>query len=139
MTASSHVPTLPNVRPLRRLHVLVATTDARYARVACFLLERAGFDAESCREEETLARVESNRRDVVVLDASRSFGAAARLRAALVVRHRHVAVVLVSDSPRAFASFGVLPKWHRGETLTEEVERAYLRLSSDGDALLAAD
>ena len=38
-----------NVRPLRPLRVLVAARDARFNRVAGFLLARRGFDVETLR------------------------------------------------------------------------------------------
>ena len=130
---------LQNVRPLRRIHVLVDSADARYLRVAGFLLERAGFVVATSTERETLAQVAKVRPDVVVLDGSDSIGTAVQVRSAITGTYEDVAVVIVSDEQRLGKSVRVASKWNRGDTLVREVERAYLRLSDDGGRLLAAD
>ena len=130
---------LENVRPLRRIHVLVDSTDARYLRVASFLLERAGFVVATSTDRETLAQVAKTRPDVVVLDGSDSIGTAVQLRSAITGTYEDVAVVIVSDEQRLGKSVRVAAKWDGGDTLVREVERAYLRLSDDEGRLLAAD
>ena len=130
---------LENVRPLRRIHVLVDSTDARYVRVASFLLERAGFVVATSAGGETLAQVAKVHPDVVVLDGSDSIGAAVQVRSAITGNFGDVAVVIVSDEQRFGESVRVAAKWDGGDTLVREVERAYLRLSDDGGRLLAAD
>jgi CheY-like chemotaxis protein len=130
---------LANVRPLRRIHVLVDSADARYLRVASFLLERAGFVVATSAERETLAQVAKAHPDVVVLDGSDSIGTAVQLRSAITGTYEDVAVVIVSDEQRLGNSVRVAAKWDGGDTLVREVERAYLRLSDDESRLLAAD
>ena len=62
-----------NVFPLRPLRVLVAARDARFNRVAGFLLARRGFDVEILhRPSAVLDTVSRTGIDVVIVDASDS-------------------------------------------------------------------
>ena len=58
-----------NVRSLRPLRVLVASRDARFGRVAGFLLGRRGFDVEILgRPSKVLDTVSRTGVDVAILD-----------------------------------------------------------------------
>ena len=118
-----------NVRPLRPLRVLVAASDARFGRVAGFLLARRGYDVEILRRPSTvldaIARVGA---DVLIVDATDSVSDIARLLAALEALHPHVTAVVVADDPAELAGdpLRVLPKWTSLETLVLNLEAMHL-------------
>jgi DNA-binding NtrC family response regulator len=122
-----------NVRSLRPLRVLVAARDARFNRVAGFLLARRGFDVEALlRPSAVLDAVARMGTDVVIVDASDSASDAARAVAALEALHPHITVVVVADEP-ADADGGalrILPKWTSLETLVANLEAMHLGLES---------
>jgi len=122
-----------NVRSLRPLRVLVAARDARFNRVAGFLLARRGFDVEALlRPSALLDTVARMGADVVIVDASDSASDAARAVAALEALHPHITVVVVADDP-AEADGGalrILPKWTSLETLVANLEAMHLGLES---------
>jgi PleD family two-component response regulator len=118
-----------NVFPLRPLRVLVAARDARFNRVAGFLLARRGFDVEILhRPSAVLDTVSRTGIDVVIVDASESFSETARSVGALEALHPHVTVVVVADDPAEAdgATFRVLPKWTSLETLVLNLEATHL-------------
>ena len=118
-----------NVRPLRPLRVLVAARDARFGRVAGFLLARRGYDVEILRRPSTvLEAVPRVGADVVIVDATDSVSDAARLVAALEALHPHVTAVVVADDPAESngGPFQVLPKWTSLETLVLNLEAMHL-------------
>jgi DNA-binding NtrC family response regulator len=122
-----------NVRSLRPLRVLVAARDARFNRVAGFLLARRGFDVEALlRPSAVLDAVARMGTDVVIVDASDSASDAARAVAALEALHPHITVVVVADEP-ADADGGalrILPKWTSLETLVANLEAMHLGLET---------
>jgi DNA-binding NarL/FixJ family response regulator len=113
--------------------VLVAARDARFNRVAGFLLARRGFDVEALlRPSAVLDAVARMGTDVVIVDASDSASDAARAVAALEALHPHITVVVVADEP-ADADGGalrILPKWTSLETLVANLEAMHLGLES---------
>jgi PleD family two-component response regulator len=118
-----------NVRSLRPLRVLVAARDARFGRVAGFLLARRGFDVETLhRPSKVLDAVSRTGVDVVIVDASDSVSEAARTVAALEALHPHLTVVVVADDPADAdgATLRVLPKWTSLETLVLNLEATHL-------------
>ena len=118
-----------NVRSLRPLRVLVAARDARFGRVAGFLLARRGFDVEFLqRPSQILEAVSRTGIDVVIVDASDSFSETARSVGALEALHPHLTVVVVADDPAEAdgATFRVLPKWTSLETLVQNLEATHL-------------
>jgi PleD family two-component response regulator len=118
-----------NVRSLRPLRVLVAARDARFGRVAGFLLARRGFDVEILhRPSKVLDAVSRTGVDVVIVDASDSVSEAARTVAALEALHPHLTVVVVADDPADAdgATLRVLPKWTSLETLVLNLEATHL-------------
>jgi PleD family two-component response regulator len=122
-----------NVRPLRPLRVLVAARDARFGRVAGFLLARRGFEVESLRRpSKVLDTVSRAGFDVVVLDASDSLREAARTVASLEALQPHLTVVVVADRPadNGDANLRILPKWTSLETLVLNLEAMHLGLGS---------
>jgi DNA-binding NtrC family response regulator len=122
-----------NVRPLRPLRVLVAARDARFGRVAGFLLARRGFDVEILqRPSKMLDAVSRTGVDVVIVDASDSISETARAVGALEALHPHLTVVVVADDPAAAdgGTFRVLPKWTSLETLILNLEAMHLGLES---------
>src|SRR5438093_5775395 len=100
-----------NVRPLRPLRVLVAGRDARFGRVAGFLLARRGFDVERLRPRANVVEAVSRHAvDVVVLDASDSASETGRVVAALEALYPYLTVVVVADDPEAVhGNLQVLP------------------------------
>jgi PleD family two-component response regulator len=122
-----------NVRSLRPLRVLVAARDARFGRVAGFLLARRGFDVEILhRPSKVLDAVSRTGIDVVIVDASDSVSEAARTVAALEALHPHVTIVVVADDPADAdgATFRILPKWTSLETLVLNLEATHLGAAS---------
>jgi PleD family two-component response regulator len=118
-----------NVRSLRPLRVLVAARDARFGRVAGFLLARRGFEIEILQRPSTvLDAVSRTSVDVVIVDASDSFPETARAVAALEALHPHLTVVVVADDPADAdgTTFRVLPKWTSLETLVLNLEATHL-------------
>jgi CheY-like chemotaxis protein len=119
------------VRPLRPLRVLVAARDARFARVAGFLLARRGFDVETVRLTsrilETLGRADF---EVLIVDASESFSDAARLVGTLEALFPHLTVVVVADPApdQDETAFRILPKWTSLENLVLNLESLHLGL-----------
>jgi DNA-binding NtrC family response regulator len=124
---------IQNVRPLRPLRVLVAARDARFNRVAGFLLARRGFDVEILRRPSAvLDTVSPTGFDVVIVDASDSVADAARAVAALEALHPHITVVVVSDDPADTdgGALRLLPKWTSLETLVANLEAMHLGLET---------
>jgi PleD family two-component response regulator len=121
-----------NVRPLRPLRVLVAARDARFGRVAGFLLARRGFDVEILhRPSQVLDAVSRTGSDVVIVDASDSFSETARSVGTLEALHPHLTVIVVADHPAEAdgATFRVLPKWTSLETLVLNLQATHLGLA----------
>jgi PleD family two-component response regulator len=107
-----------NVRSLRPLRVLVAARDARFGRVAGFLLARRGFDVEILhRPSKVLDAVSRTGVDVVIVDASDSVSEAARTVAALEALH---------PADADGAALRILPKWTSLETLVLNLEATHL-------------
>jgi len=105
---------LENVRSLRPQRVLVVTRDRRYLRTAGFLLARAGFVVDRAeRVSEALELVDRHQPDVVVVDASGSLRAAARLAAAIEGLRPGARVVVVSEDGERSAAVNLrlFPKW----------------------------
>ena len=129
-----------NVRPLHRVRVLLVGRDPHYLKVVGFLLSRQGFAVESTRKRgQVLELVEQLRPNVVVVDASDSVGAAARLVGAIEALHPSVAAVAVAEreSEAPMASFAVLPKWDFAR-LVEEVQSLYVKRRDEKEAHLGA-
>jgi PleD family two-component response regulator len=122
-----------NVRPLRPLRVLVAASDARFGRVAGFLLARRGYEVEILRRPSTVLEAASRTGvDVVILDATDSVSETARLVAALEALYPHLTIVAVADDPSDADgdNFRVLPKWTSLETLVLNLEAMHLGLAT---------
>ena len=120
-----------NVRVLHTPRVLLATQDSRFARVAGFLLARAGYDVEASRRpDEVVDEVGRLGPAVVVLEAGESLARSARMAAAVEALYPAVRVLLVTEDERAMEQSGlrVYGKWAGLERLTEEVGRAVLGL-----------
>jgi len=119
---------IQNVRPLRPLRVLVAGRDARFGRVAGFLLARHGFEVETSRRpSEVVEAVSRLGIDVVILDATDSLSDAARTAATLDALHPHITAVVVADEPGIHNdNLQVLPKWTSLETLVLNLEAMHL-------------
>jgi DNA-binding NtrC family response regulator len=117
-----------NVRPLRPLRVLVAGRDARFGRVAGFLLARHGFEVETLRRPfDVVEAVSRLGLDVVLLDASDSLSEAARTAATLDALHPHITVVVVADEPGVHNdNLQILAKWTSLETLVLNLEAMHL-------------
>jgi ActR/RegA family two-component response regulator len=113
---------LENVRSLRPQRVLVITRDRRYLRTAGFLLARAGFDVDRAeRVSEAFELVDRHQPDVVVIDASGSVPAAARLAAAIEGLRPGARVLVVSEDEERVAAVNLrlLPKWSVEELVSE--------------------
>ena len=118
----------PGGAPATPIRVAVATRDARFLRLATFLLGRSGFDICSMRRlSDLVERVDRGDVDVAVLDGSDSAHAAARALAAIGARRRDVGALVVADRPEALPGLDtpVLPKWSAFGRLVGEIEHAY--------------
>lgn len=123
---------LGNVRPLRPLRVVVAGADARFARVAGFLLARRGFEVElSRRPSNVLDFLSEKGADIVILDATDSLSEAMRSIAAIEASHPHVTAILVADEVAGtqYGTYQILPKWTSLETLILNLEAMHLGLA----------
>lgn len=123
---------LGNVRPLRPLRVVVAGADARFARVAGFLLARRGFEVElSRRPSNVLDFLSEKGADIVILDATDSLSEAMRSIAAIEASHPHVTAILVADevAETQYGTYQILPKWTSLETLILNLEAMHLGLA----------
>jgi hypothetical protein len=112
------------------IRVAVATRDARFLRLATFLLSRSGFDICSMRRlSELVERVDRGDVDVALLDGSDSAHAAARALAAIDARRADVGALVVADRPEPLPGLDtpVLPKWSAFSRLVGEIEHAYAR------------
>lgn len=124
---------IQNVRSLRPLRVLVAARDARFNRVAGFLLARRGFDVETLqRPSAILDMVARTGVDIVILDASDSVSETARAVAALDALHPHITAIVVADEPAEAdgGTFRILSKWTSLETLVANLEAMHLGLET---------
>lgn len=122
--------------PLRgepRGRVLVASRDARFAKLARFLFEGRGLEVTAViPPTKLLDEIEAAEADVVVLDAHDAVGQALRTAYAARVQRPEVAIVLVAEDDDANGHQGarVYHKWNE----TEEVVDAVVRALADGDA-----
>jgi PleD family two-component response regulator len=124
---------IQNVRPLRPLRVLVAASDARFGRVAGFLLARRGYEVEILRRPSTvLDAVSRSSVDVVIVDATDSISQTARWIAALEALHPHLTIVVVADDPSQAdgGNLRILPKWTSLENLILNLEAMHLGLET---------
>jgi uncharacterized protein len=119
----------------REVRVLVATRDARFARVATFLLARQGFEVETRRRIDGLATVASKRgADVIVVDGTGGIAAAARATRSVAALNPGTEVVVVADEEldgkgdsAAVTTLDVLPKWAGFDAIVDAVRAAHRR------------
>lgn len=113
---------------------MVAVADARFMRLACFLLARRGFEVHSTKRPKELLEVLDRRTaDVAILDGTASFTDAARLAGAVEALHPEVTVIVVAENPKAVEPIGNLrlfPKWTSFDELATSIERAHMGLAS---------
>jgi uncharacterized protein len=118
-------------QPLGR--VLVASRDARFTKLARFLLEGRGLEVTAvippARLLDEIAEAEA---DIVVLDANDAVGQALRTAYAVRVQRPELPIVLVAEDADANGHPGVrvYHKWDE----TEEVVDAVVRTLDEGDA-----
>jgi CheY-like chemotaxis protein len=113
-----------NVARLQPTRLLLVGTDMRFMRVAGALLSFEGYSVQCCdRPRELLELVYRLRTDVVVIDASRSVGEAARAAASLRALPDPVAAVLVVDQERSSPAAGVplISKWGHFDELSARI------------------
>jgi CheY-like chemotaxis protein len=120
---------LAPVLPLRRIRVLLLSSDRRFLRVTAFLLRRNGFVVETAARPE-VALVERHQPDVVVIDGNGSVRDAVRSLAEIEARWPALALLVVSEEALECRGllFRFMPKWSAADRLADEVERAYFRL-----------
>ena len=125
---------MAKVRPLRPPRVVVAVADARFVRIASFLLARRGFEVQATkRPRELLELLERRTADAVILDGTRSFTDAARLAGAVEALHPEMTVIVVADDPQPVAplhNLQLFPKWTSFDELASNIERAHVGLAS---------
>jgi DNA-binding NtrC family response regulator len=125
---------MAKVHPLRPPRVVLAVADARFVRIASFLLARRGFEVQATkRPRELLELLERRTADVVILDGTRSFTDAARLAGAVEALHPEITVIVVADDPEAVETLHNLqlfPKWTSFDELARSIERAHVGLAS---------
>lgn len=117
----------------RRVRVAVATPDARFLRVATFLLERHGYGVEPHRSAADLLDVVGRQRtDVAVIDATESLTSAARVTRAIEGLDPTVGVVVVAERNGADApeNLRVMEKWASFDSIIEQIEAASRRTAA---------
>jgi hypothetical protein len=122
---------LANVRPLRRVRVLISGRDPRYVRAIAFLLERRGYDARPRLTAGALfADVEEHKPDVVILVEADSFGDAVGQALELLGLSDTLSVIVATKRPEAPSTnrLRFIEKWASFDTLAEAVERAWAEL-----------
>jgi uncharacterized membrane protein (UPF0127 family) len=110
-----------------RLRVAMATTDARFLRVATFLLERHGFGVDGRRTaDEVLDLVARHAADVALIDGTGSLQAAARVSRAIEGIDPTVGVVVVAErnGVEPPANLPVIEKWSSFDAIIERIEAA---------------
>jgi uncharacterized membrane protein (UPF0127 family) len=108
----------------RATRVLIGTDDEQFLRLARFLLTRRRFEVDGTKRVAKLVDlVERQGADVVVIDATRSLGDAARTVAAIEALHPEVRAVVVCEGepPRWTNGLKVTKKWDALETLPQEL------------------
>jgi len=126
---------LANVRPLRKVRVLLAGRDPRYVRAMTFLLGRRGYDVRSGLTANALfTDVEEYKPDVVVLVDADSFGETVGLADQILVLSDTVSVIVATtrhDAPPA-NRLRFVERWASFDVLAEAVERAWAELPPAG-------
>jgi hypothetical protein len=110
-----------------RLRVALATPDARFLRVATFLLERHGFGVEGRRSaDEVLDLVGRRAADVALIDGTGSLAAAARVTRAIEGIDPTVGVVVVAErnGGEPPTNLPVIEKWSSFDAIIERIEAA---------------
>lgn len=109
----------------RRVRVALATPDARFLRVATFLLERHGFGVQAHRKAgDLLELVGRGGADVALIDATDSLSAAARVARAIEGLDPGVRVIVLSERNGADApqNLAVMEKWSSFDTIIARIE-----------------
>ena len=126
---------LANVRPLRRIRVLVAGRDTRYVRAMAFLLGRRGYDARSGSTANALfTDVEQQEPEVVVLVEGDSFADTVGQAVQILGLSDTVSVIVATTRHDAPPSnrLRFVAKWSSFDVLAEAVERAWADLPPVG-------
>ena len=116
-------PAVRSLRPLRRVRVLVGARDRRFVAAATFVLTRQGFDVDSAKPADVLAKVERTAPNVVVLDGTDGFARAGRTAAAIEGEYPGTRVLLVSENDHEVKA--ALPKWDAFAHMIAAIERVY--------------
>jgi uncharacterized membrane protein (UPF0127 family) len=109
-----------------RSRVLVVTHDARFAKLATFLLDGRGLDAEILPTPDRLSEA-LVAEDVVavVLDGADSVGEALRVAGAAQAQHPEIPLVVAADvTAPGPAGIRVFDRWNETEELMSTVQRA---------------
>lgn len=109
----------------RRVEVALATPDARFLRVATFLLERHGFGVQAHRNAgDVLELVGRGGADVALIDGTDSLSAAARIARAIEGLDPGVRVIVLSERNGAEAphNLAVVEKWASFDTIIARIE-----------------
>jgi uncharacterized membrane protein (UPF0127 family)/CheY-like chemotaxis protein len=118
--------------PLRP-HALVVTRDARFVKLARFLLDRAGFDHDAVTPDRLEVTLESDETvDIVLLDAEEAVVTALTAANSARAARPEVPVVIVGESraaERAPLGVRVFDKWNE----TDEILLAIRELVGDAD------
>lgn len=126
---------LANVRPLRKVRVLVAGRDLRYVRAMAFLLGRRGYDARPGSTATGLfTDVEEYEPEVVVLVEGDSFGDTVGLAVQILGLSDTVSVVVATSRHDAPPSnrLRFVDKGAPFDVVAEAVERAWAELPPVG-------
>jgi len=109
----------------RQIRVALATPDARFLRVATFLLERHGYGVQAGRKpSDVLELVGRGGADVALIDGTGSLAAAARMARAIEGLDPGVGVIVLSerdgsDAPRHLP---VVEKWSSFDSIIARIE-----------------
>lgn len=106
-------------------HVLLAVDDRRFRALASTLLSRRGYSVFVCARGLEIAEIAHRENAAaVLLDASGSLTAAARVAARLAALKSPISIVAVSDDAHTgLAALPILPKWGPSEAWLDAVQQ----------------
>jgi CheY-like chemotaxis protein len=120
---------VPNVRRIRPLRVLLAMRDRRFMRVTAFLLERRGYAVVQEGGSNVVDAAQRSRVDVVVIEGEASRGTSARTLAALTALPTAPRLINIVDGEAGEQLAGVpaIAKWTPVDELARQIDAVSLR------------
>ncbi len=119
-------PARGNVFQIRRIRVLLASDDVRYAGVAHFLLTRRGLRVELISTGDVIPETCLKDADVLVIDVSGAPDEIAASVSAVEEQHPALGIVVVAEEEdESLARHPQLSKWTALDELAGEIEHVY--------------